>query len=140
MASPQDSRSLAAPPGAGAPSVALLPVLDYDAMLASAENDHELLHQLIEIFLAESAGLLAQIRGGVRERDPESIERAAHTLQRALDSFGARRASKAASMLEARGHEARIDSAATLIPLVEAELARACEALSDYLRDHSPQG
>jgi len=65
-----------------------LPVLDREAMLATVEQDLELLRELVEIFLAESPGLLAQMRAGIRDRNAEAVERAAHTVKGAVGNFG----------------------------------------------------
>ena len=118
-------------------SAIALPIVDRDTMLASAEHDFELLGQLIELFLAESPGLLAEIRAGVRDGDAESIERAAHTLRTALTSFGAGRVCQAAHQLELRARELRLDDSAQLLAALESDLAQACMALSEYLRTAS---
>jgi len=110
-------------------------ILDHKTMLGSVENDLELLRELAEIFFAESPGLLAQIRAGVMESNPETIERSAHTLKGALSNFGALRACEAARELEIRCRKARLEDAAELCSRLDAEVAVACNALSAYLRE-----
>jgi HPt (histidine-containing phosphotransfer) domain-containing protein len=104
-------------------------------MLAAVDHDLELLRELVEIFLAESPGLLAQICTGVKEHRAEPVERNAHSLKGALASFGARRACAVAQQVETRAREARLDDAARLLSALESELVLACQALSDYLRE-----
>jgi len=135
MAARNDSPSVAPPPPGGASSATILPVLDRAVMLASVEHDLILLRELVEIFLAESPGLLAQIRSGVSENRPERVERAAHTLKGALSAFGALRACEAARQLEQRGRDARLADAAQIIPALESDLIQVCHALSDFLRE-----
>jgi two-component system sensor histidine kinase/response regulator len=130
MAARNDSPSLATSASATA-----LPVLDRAIMLASVEQDLELLRELVEIFLAEAPGLLAQIRAGVEENDAESVERAAHTLKGALGTFGALRAVEVAHLLEVCGRESRLNDAGTLIPPLELDMVEVCRALSEYLRE-----
>ena len=107
MAASKESRCAEVPVPPSSASAATLPVIDRDTLLASAAHDIEFLGGLVELFLAESPGLLAQIRAGVRDGHAEPVERAAHTLRTALNSFGARRAWEAARQLETCGREAR---------------------------------
>jgi len=109
------------------------PVLDRTTMLASVENDLALLQELAELFFAESPALLAQIRAGVDGHNAESVERSAHTLKGALANFGARRACEAARELEICGREGRLEGAGPRFSALEAEVGRACKALSDFL-------
>ncbi|HKO05500.1 MAG TPA: Hpt domain-containing protein [Candidatus Acidoferrales bacterium] len=138
MAARNDSSSLAAPAAGGGSAPATVPVLDRAAMLEIVEQDLELLRELVEIFLAECPGLLAQIRSGVQDKNAEHVERSAHTLKGALMNFGAQRACEVARQLEIRGREARLDDAAQLASQLESEVAQACQALSDYLREAVP--
>ena len=143
MRAHENSPSLAASPKARVPSGDPAQVLHRETMLGSVENDLELLHELVEIFFAESPGLLARIRAGLAEQNPEIVERNAHTLKGALSNFGAHRACHAARELEICGREARLEDAAAAFPVLEAEVAVASNALSDYLREveggHSPR-
>lgn len=111
------------------------PVLDRAAMLATVKHDLEFLQELVELFLAEAPGLLAQIRAGVGEHNAESVERCAHTLKSALANFGAQRAREAARALETCGREAQFEGAAGLFSALETEVILACQALSEYLRE-----
>lgn len=135
MPAPNDSPSLTASPGKGSTSQTPEPVLDRAVMLASVEHDLLLLRELVEIFLAEAPGLLAQIRAGVNEHHAEPVERNAHSLKGALASFGARRAFALAQQVETRGRESRLEEAAGLLSGLESEVVQACHALSDYLRE-----
>ncbi len=135
MVARNPSASLSSSTARGAPSDGGAPVLDRDTMLASVEHDLELLRELAELFFAESPSLLAQIRAGVGEQNAEAVERNAHTLKGALANFGARRACEAARELEICGREARLDGAAAQCSTLEAEVALACNALSDFLRE-----
>lgn len=110
-------------------------ILDRQTMLGSVENDLDLLRELAEIFFAESPGLLCQIRAGVMEGNAEAVERSAHTLKGALSNFGALRACEAARELEIRGREARLEDAVELCSKLDAEVAVACNSLSDFLRE-----
>ena len=132
------SPSLATPAAPGGSAQTAEPVLDRAAMLGTVEQDLVLLRELVEIFLAETPGLLAQIRSGVEEKHAEKVERAAHTLKGALLNFGARRACEVARQLEIRGREARLGDAAQVVSRLESEVSQVCQALSDYLREVVP--
>ena len=138
MSPRNESPSLATPAAAGGSAQTSEPVLDRAAMLSTVEQDLVLLRELVEIFLAEAPGLLAQIRSGVNEKRAEIVERAAHTLKGALSNFGARRACEVARQLEIRGREARLGDAAQVVSRLESELAEVCRALSDILREVVP--
>jgi two-component system, sensor histidine kinase and response regulator len=135
MTTRNDSPSVAAPPSGGAPPASAEPILEQDAMLATVEHDLVLLRELVELFFAEAPGLLAQIRSGLNASHKVSVERAAHTLKGALSNFGARRACAKAREVELHAHEARLDEAGQQFPALETEVAQACRALSDYLRE-----
>jgi two-component system sensor histidine kinase/response regulator len=127
------SKVSAAPPGRS-PGVAE-PVLDRDALFATVENDFDLLRELVELFLASSPGLLADLRAGLRENDAEKVERAAHALKGAVGNFGARRALEAARVVELNGQNQKLSEAGALLPVLENEVIRLCEALSGLLRE-----
>ena len=138
MAARNESPSLATPAAPGGSAHTAEPGLDRTAMLATVEQDLELLRELVEIFLAEVPGLLAQIRSGVEEKHAEKVERAAHTLKGALLNSGARRACEVARQLEIRGREARLGDLAQLVSRLESEVTQVCRALSDFLREAVP--
>jgi len=133
MPSPSEHRPSSAAatvsPGSGE-----APILDLEAMLATVQQDLGLLRELVEIFLAESPGLLAQIRSGIRERKPETAERGAHTLKGSVGNFGARRAAEAARAVEDAAREHHLDRVQELLPALETEISQVCQALSEYLR------
>ncbi|HVN07347.1 MAG TPA: Hpt domain-containing protein [Patescibacteria group bacterium] len=140
MASQDRSASLPLPLATPAGPADSAPVLDPKIMLASVEQDLSLLRELAELFFAECPGLLSQIRNGVRESNPEAVERNAHTLKGALSNFGALAACNAARELEIRGREARFDGAPELLSSLEREVNRACNALSMFLQEASREG
>jgi len=135
MAARNDSPSLATPSEGAGPAPSVEPILDHAAMLETVERDLVLLRELVEIFLAEAPGLLAQLRSGVAGKNAESVERAAHTLKGALMNFGARRACEVTRQLELHGREAHLADAAPLVSRLESEMAQVCRALSAYLSE-----
>jgi HPt (histidine-containing phosphotransfer) domain-containing protein len=134
MALEQDHSKVATAPAVRSPGGAAA-VVDRDALLAMVENDFVLLRELVELFMAETPGLIAELRAGLRENNAERVERSAHTLKGAVGNFAGRRAFEAARAVELSGHDGQLDKAAALVPALEDEFSRVCLALSEILRE-----
>jgi HPt (histidine-containing phosphotransfer) domain-containing protein len=68
-----------------------LPVFDYEDFLYRIDGDVELLREVIEIFLEDTPGLLANLYTGIRRGDNKAVERAVHTLKGATANISAKR-------------------------------------------------
>ncbi|HUJ40620.1 MAG TPA: Hpt domain-containing protein [Candidatus Acidoferrales bacterium] len=140
MARPDGSASSPERHSATASTAAPTPILDREVMLASVEEDLGLLRELAELFFAETPGLLSRLRNGLQARDPELVERSAHTLKGALSNFGALSACQAARELELRGRESRFEGAPELFSALEREVSRASNELSKFLEEVPREG
>jgi HPt (histidine-containing phosphotransfer) domain-containing protein len=67
------------------------PVFDYDDFLDRIDGDVDLLKEVIEIFLKDTPGILANLYSGIKSGDTEAVERAAHTLKGATANISAKR-------------------------------------------------
>ncbi len=67
------------------------PVFDYDDFLDRIDGDVDLLKEVIEIFLKDTPGLLANLYSGIMSGEAEAVERAAHTLKGAAANISAKR-------------------------------------------------
>jgi PAS domain S-box-containing protein len=76
------------------------PALNRDAILRRLEGDETLLKELVELFQADSATTLEQVRTALDAGDAEAARRAAHTLKSSLGLFEAEGALRAAVRLE----------------------------------------
>jgi two-component system, sensor histidine kinase and response regulator len=76
---------------------------DHTALLSCAHGDLKLAHELAEIFLATSPGLLAEIHGAVARADGDTLERAAHSMKSAISYFANAAGIDAAGRLEKMG-------------------------------------
>ncbi len=74
--------------------------IDTTALLARVENDWDLLHEMIELFLESAPPLMAEIHAGVARQDSRTVERAAHALKGSMQSISAVPAAQAALRLE----------------------------------------
>jgi HPt (histidine-containing phosphotransfer) domain-containing protein len=58
-------------------------------LLETVGGDREFLAELVDTYLADSPGLLAELRAAVANDDAATARRAAHTLKSTSASFGA---------------------------------------------------
>src|SRR5688572_8557274 len=86
-------------------------MIDVDAVLERVGGDDELLREIIDIFLEEYPGLVADIVSSLQNRDGHALERSAHTLKGSVSNFGARAAARAAHDLELMGRHCNFDVA-----------------------------
>ena len=94
---------------------------------AGSEN---LLRRAVQIYFRTSPDLVAAMRDGVASRDPEAVERAAHSLKSSSANLGALRLSRLSDELEERARAQEIDTAQPLVEALESELERVTRALS----------
>lgn len=74
--------------------------IDRASLDARVEGDVELLSELIELFLDTTPRLIADIEGGILQRDIKVVQHSAHALKGAMLSIGAAQAAHAALQLE----------------------------------------
>ncbi len=67
------------------------PVFDYEDFLERIDGDTVLLKEVLEIFLEDTPSLLADLNAGIKSKDVEMVERAAHTLKGAAANISAKR-------------------------------------------------
>jgi len=107
----------------------------FDSGLALNRTGHdpELLAELIEIFLADCPGRLAEIQKAITLSDAQRLERAAHNLKGAAAVFDARTVVEAAEQLEILGRQTNISSAKEVLSHLERQIATLTVALQDSL-------
>jgi HPt (histidine-containing phosphotransfer) domain-containing protein len=98
-----------------------VPLIDWDAALRCAAGDHELLHELITIFLESLPQWLIDLRQAIDAQDQPLAKRLAHTLKGSLRQFGAAAAATAQS-LETAAENGQFAEAAATFSLLEAEI------------------
>jgi len=80
-------------------------IFDREAALTTVGGDAQLMHEIIDLFVAECPKLMTQIREAIDNRDSKTLCRAAHTLKGAASSLGAAGTTAAAQKLETMGME-----------------------------------
>jgi len=89
----------------------------------------QLLQEIIALFLNDCPALLSEIRNAYQQRDPERLERAAHTLKGSVSNFAAEGAVNAALALENIGRNRDLSDTAAAIMHLEKEIERVREEL-----------
>jgi len=75
-------------------------VLDEALLMSRVDNDHQLLRDLVDLFLEDYPRLLDQIRVALEKKDARAMERGAHSLAGCTGNLAAKLASEAARKLE----------------------------------------
>jgi HPt (histidine-containing phosphotransfer) domain-containing protein len=100
------------------------PAVDLDRAMKRVGDDRELLGELVEIFFRDLPDRLAVLREAVGRGRVSDVERVAHNMKGSLATLGAQGACELAGVLETACHEARLDSAPSLLEALESELRR----------------
>jgi CheY-like chemotaxis protein len=118
---------------ASVPASSAGPSLDlkvFEALRAGQLPDEpDLVSELIKLYLDETPAQLQQIREAVQASNASGLRHAAHTLKGGSASLGVIEVARLSAELEKLGRGGVVDGAAALLLQLEAEYARACEAL-----------
>jgi len=91
----------------------------------------EFVAELVDTFLEEASGMLAELRSARAEDDAVRFRRAAHSLKSNGNTFGALKLATLARELELNGLNADPVRDAAALAALEVEHARAAAALKD---------
>ena len=97
--------------------------------LARADQDHELLQAMAELFLEHGPKDLAEIKAALAARDAEAVGRFAHRLKGAVLQLCAPAMLKAATRMEDAGKAGDVAAATGLYGELEDDLSRLVDAL-----------
>jgi HPt (histidine-containing phosphotransfer) domain-containing protein len=89
----------------------------------------EFLAELVDTFIEEGSGMLAELRGAQADGNAERFRRAAHSLKSNANAFGALKLAVLARQLEMKGLDAEPTRDAAALAALEAEYARAAAEL-----------
>jgi signal transduction histidine kinase/DNA-binding response OmpR family regulator/HPt (histidine-containing phosphotransfer) domain-containing protein len=101
-------------------------------------GDRELLVEIAGIFLTEWPTWREQLRTAVAAKDVKAMQRAAHTIKGAVDSYGAKDAHQAAFRLERLGRDGSVADAEALCAELESHIERLSPALQALKAETSP--
>jgi HPt (histidine-containing phosphotransfer) domain-containing protein len=94
-----------------------------------ATTGAEFVAELVDTFLEEGRGMLAELRGARADGNAEVFRRAAHSLKSNGNTFGALKLAALARDLELKGLDAEPGRDAAALAALEAEFARAAAEL-----------
>jgi len=94
-------------------------------------DSEQLLLEIAAIFLEHTPQVLAEIHTAIVTRDPNMLERAAHTLKGSVGVFGAEVARAAAQELESLGRAGGVDGSEAICAALDTEVARLSTALAE---------
>jgi CheY-like chemotaxis protein len=109
-------------------------VLDSAATLSRVEGDTELLAEMVRLFLEDCPRLISAVREALTRRDPQALQRAAHTLKGSVANFAAQSAFEAALRLEMMGRQGDLREAEEAYVALQQEIERLEPALADLRR------
>jgi HPt (histidine-containing phosphotransfer) domain-containing protein len=91
----------------------------------------EFVAELVDTFIEEASGMLADLRSARAENNVERFRRAAHSLKSNSNTFGASKLAALARDLELKGLDADPAHDTAALVALEAEYKRAAAALKD---------
>src|ERR1700730_17965816 len=89
----------------------------------------EFVAQLVDTFIEEGSGMLAELRGAHADGNAERFRRAAHSLKSNGNTFGALKLAALAREIELKGLDAEPNRDVAPLAALEAEFARAASEL-----------
>jgi two-component system sensor histidine kinase/response regulator len=112
------------------------PTIDWETALHHTAGDRTLMAKLIEVFLAESPAMVAEVHAALAARDAVRFRRAGHSLKGSCGYFAAERAYYAALCVEKLGAGGILDGGADAAQALEWEINALRPALAQFLAEH----
>jgi HPt (histidine-containing phosphotransfer) domain-containing protein len=106
--------------------------IDKQAILERVDNDHDLLKQLIEIFIKKTPEYLEQLQQSVQSKNAEQTRFFAHTLKGSLANFGAEKARQMAFEIETMGKDNALNNAPQALQALEIEIQGVVQAILEF--------
>src|SRR4051794_9376447 len=106
----------------------------YDALVDAVGDDFTV--ELVETFLTEAPGMLAELRDAIRDQNDAAYRRIAHTLKSNSNTFGAFALGDLAQAAEIGGLDGDVDAHWAVVDELEASYAAVAVALEDLAHGH----
>jgi HPt (histidine-containing phosphotransfer) domain-containing protein len=87
----------------------------WDALEEMVGHDADFLAEMIDTFLSDAPGLIADLNGAIASGDAAALRRAAHTLKSNSRTFGARRLGDLGQAIEEHAASGRIAETVDLV-------------------------
>ncbi len=108
------------------------PVIDPQAiedLRALNPEDPAFLKELIDLFIQDVPGRIAEIEQGIANKNSELLTRAAHTIKGSCSNFGAANLREISHTMEMQGKASDFAAAATSLVTLRADFALVAAAL-----------
>jgi CheY-like chemotaxis protein len=112
-------------------------LLDRASLLERVEGDHELLAEMIHLFLGEAPRLLEAMRNALQRGDMLALEQSAHSMKGAAGNLSAPATARAASQLEQNAKNGDAESAKTSLAILEGAVEQLLPVLADLCQEVS---
>ena len=114
------------------------PALDEESLLEAFDGDWNFLREVVDVFLNDYPDLMDDLHAANRDRDPDILMRAAHSLKGMLRNFQAESAAEVAFELEKKGREAEFDDVPEAIKILADRVAHLGRKLREFLKQKHP--
>ena len=111
----------------------LSPAIDKEALLKAFDGDWNFLKEVVDVFLSDYPRLLDDLRRAHKERDSDTLMRAAHSLKGMMKNFQAEPAAGVAFELEKKGKEENFDGVPDTIETLAGQVAEVDKILRGIL-------
>ena len=111
----------------------LSPAIDKEALLKAFDGDWNFLKEVVDVFLSDYPRLLDDLRRAHKERDSDTLMRAAHSLKGMMKNFQAEPAAEVAFELEKKGNEENFDGVPDTIETLAGQVAEVDKILRGIL-------
>jgi two-component system, sensor histidine kinase and response regulator len=105
--------------------------IDMATFLARVEDDLDLLHEMIALFLESAPLLLGEVDAGIARQDCRGVECAAHALKGSMQSISAVPAAQAAGDVEEAARLGDVSTTRHALSILKLEFERLISALSE---------
>jgi HPt (histidine-containing phosphotransfer) domain-containing protein len=92
-------------------------------------GDDAFLRELVDTFLADAPGMLAEMRQALAQGDAATFRRAAHSMKSNSRDFGAKALAELCLAMETMGKEGKLEGAMEKLAEAEAEYGQVATAL-----------
>jgi HPt (histidine-containing phosphotransfer) domain-containing protein len=112
-------------------------VVQHEELLERVGGSHELLVEVIDLFLEDGPQLLSTIQEALVRGDADSVRRGAHALKGSAGNFGASALVAVAHQIELDAAAGSLGSLADRFPALETELSELSAELADLRNRHA---
>jgi len=108
---------------------------EFDGLLKSFENDHDLFGELVEIFISDYPQMLDTLRDTLKSSDAKTLARTAHSLKGMLRNFQAENAADTAYTLEQMGRNGTLGDADQIVDSLADQLEQVGQKLQQLVKE-----